>query len=313
MIEIKINSNEAGQRLDKMLSKFLKDAPTGFIYKMLRKKNITLNGKKAKGDEKVQEGDLVKLFLSEETVAKFKGKAAAGPVPDFDITAGIIYEDGDIILYNKPAGMLSQKSAGGDLSLNEYLLNYCMQAGDKEEYRSFTPSVCNRLDRNTSGLITFGKTLAGSQFLSKCFKDRTAHKFYLAIVHGLTEESGVIKGFLTKDTGTNKVSLTDKETPGSSPVHTEYKRLECNDKYSLLEIELFTGKTHQIRAHMAGTGHPLVGDVKYGDRKQPVRHLMLHSYRLVLPDGREYTAEEPEHFRTFLRKENLTWHGRPEA
>ena len=161
MKELTIGKNEKGQRLDKFLQKYLKEASKGFLYKMLRKKNITLNGKKAQGNEMLEEGDLVKLFLSDETVAKFQGKreAVRYPVTDLDI----IYEDEDVVLINKKAGMLSQKAAPQDVSLVEYFLGYLQEKGEWDPNQSFTPGICNRLDRNTSGMVVAGKSLQGLQ------------------------------------------------------------------------------------------------------------------------------------------------------
>ncbi|MBE6013939.1 MAG: RluA family pseudouridine synthase [Lachnospiraceae bacterium] len=311
MIEIKINANEAGQRLDKMLFKYLKEAPKSFVYKMLRKKNITLNGKKSSGDEKLSEGDLVKLFLSDETIIKFRG-GDSKVLPEDIFVPDIVYEDKNVLFINKPAGMLSQKASADDFSANEYLLKYCMDKGyySDEDLRSFTPSVCNRLDRNTSGLLTFGKSLEGLQALSACFKDRSVGKFYQAIVKGRVDNAGEIKGYLTKDQVTNKVTISDKESKGSSFIYTEYEPLSSNDDFSLLEIELHTGKTHQIRAHMSFLGHPVIGDVKYGGPGR--KHLMLHSHRLVFPAGlegalsnlagKEFVAPVPDYFENYINR-----------
>ena len=181
MKEFQITDNEAGQRFDKYLAKLLGNAPKSFFYKMLRKKNITLNGKKASGNEKLQTGDQIKLFLSDDTFAKFsQQQQTARAVTDLDI----LYEDSDILLINKPVGMLSQPDDTKEPSLVEYLIGYLLNNGSitEEGLRTFHPSVCNRLDKNTSGIVAAGKSLAGLQELSSLFHDRTIHKDYLCIV-----------------------------------------------------------------------------------------------------------------------------------
>ena len=188
MKEIVINENEAGQRLDKFLGKLLKEAPASFYYKMLRKKNIVLNGKKATGNEKLTAGDSVKLFLSDETFEKFAGKQQTkDPVVSVPhISLEIVYEDHDVLAINKPAGMLSQKAKKEDISANEYILAYLLASGvvKKENLNTFRPSICNRLDRNTSGVLIAGKTLKGLQEMSKQLRMREVKKFYHCIEIG---------------------------------------------------------------------------------------------------------------------------------
>ena len=285
MKEFIIEENEAGQRFDKYLAKLLREAPKSFFYKMLRKKNITLNGKKATGNEKLLKGDTIKLFLSDETFDKFAGSSqAARAYCELDI----VYEDPDIIIINKPAGMLSQPADDGEPSLVEYLTGYLLKKGDltEEQLKTFRPSVCNRLDRNTSGMVCAGKSLAGLQFLSRIFHDRTLHKYYICLTKGKID---------------------------SLPIETKYRPLGSNGKITLLEVELITGRTHQIRAHLAGTGHPLLGDTKYGDSefnkqyiRHGVRHQLLHAYRLVIPEtDQTFVAPAPELFCKIIKEENL--------
>ena len=283
MKEFIIEENEAGQRFDKYLAKLLKEAPKSFFYKMLRKKNITLNGKKATGNEKLLKGDTIKLFLSDETFDKFAGSTqVARAYCELDI----IYEDADIIIINKPAGMLSQPADDGEPSLVEYLIGYLLKKGEltEEQLKTFKPSVCNRLDRNTSGMVCAGKSLAGLQFLSRIFHDRTLHKYYLCLVKGKLDKPAHIKGYLHKDKKNNKVTVSKQEFPDSLPIETAYRPIDSNGKMTLLEVELITGRTHQIRAHLGSIGHPLLGDAKYGDRdfnraytKFGVRNQLLHA------------------------------------
>lgn len=320
MKQITISGNEAGQRLDKLLGKYLNLAGKSFIYKMMRKKNITLNGKKCDGSEKLVVGDEVKIFLSDETFEKFsevKVQKVAKKKLD------IIYEDDQIILINKPSGMLSQKAKESDESLVEYLIDYLLDSGSltEEQLRSFHPSVCNRLDRNTSGLVAAGKTLAGLQILSELFRDRSLHKYYLAVVDGEVREKSRIDGYLVKDEKTNQVLVYRRlnDVPASlrqdaAEIHTEYEPMAYQNHFTLLRVLLITGRTHQIRAHLASIGHPILGDYKYGkqavnDRAKKQYHVnsqMLHSFETVFPEelpeafyklnGKHFQAKPPKEF-----------------
>lgn len=290
MQEIKVTKNEAGQRLDKLLAKYLNEAPKSFFYKMMRKKNIVLNGKKATGNEKLEEGDIVKLFLADETVQKF----SSVKIQRTKTNLSVIYEDQDVVLINKPVGMLSQKAKESDVSLVEHLISYLLDAGElsEETLKSFRPSICNRLDRNTSGIVVAGKSLPGLQKMGELFKERTLHKYYRCLVQGVIREDQYLKGWLKKDEKTNKVQILDRPSdPSDQPIETEYHPLWTKEGVTLLEVRLITGKTHQIRAHLASEGHPLIGDYKYGDRKlndfyqkkYGLKSQLLHAYRLEFP------------------------------
>ncbi len=287
MQQIIIEKNQSGQRFDKFLFKYFKDATSGFIYKMLRKKNITLNNKKSDGKEKLKENDIVKIFMADETIEKFRGLFQIElPEP---INLDIVYEDENVIFINKKTGMLSQKSKENDLSLNEYVISYLVNEGKLsiEDLKTFKPSVCNRLDRNTSGLIVAGKSLQGLQDMSKMFKERTLHKYYLAVVVGIINEPMKITGYLKKNNKTNKVTITNK-TDGEY-IETYYEPVKVLDDVTLLKVQLITGKTHQIRAHLSSINHPIIGDYKYGKKeindiykkKYGIENQMLHSYQLT--------------------------------
>ncbi|MCI8668195.1 MAG: RluA family pseudouridine synthase [Lachnospiraceae bacterium] len=307
MREIIIGKNEAGQRADKFLSKYLCRAQKNFIYKMIRKKNITLNNKKMCGNEKLVCGDSVKLFFSEETLSNFteaEEDHIGIRVPRkqaLNFKQYIIYEDENIILMNKPAGMLSQKTVPGDCSINEYMINYLLESGfiTRNGLSAFRPAVCNRLDRNTSGLIIGGTSLAGLQEMSLALKERTLHKYYLCIVRGIMKQPAEIQGWLSKDEQNNKVNIYPTEQKNAAYICTRYFPIASNSRYTLLEVCLVTGKPHQIRAHLSSIGHPIAGDGKYGDKQLNQKmfqdyHLkfqLLHSYRL---DFRDYTAKQPE-------------------
>lgn len=307
MKELTINKNEAGQRLDKYLHKRLPNAGSSFLHKMLRKKNIILNGKKAEGFEKLAIGDTVQIYFSDETYEKFAG--AAEPKNTLEIPSDvldIVYEDEDILLINKPAGMLSQKAKPEDISANEYLIAYLLDSGQLEEAElaTFRPSVCNRLDRNTSGLLTAGKTMKGLQELSAMLKERTVQKYYRCLVSGVIEKESKINGWLYKNEASNQVQIAAHEKQGAKYIETAYKPLEVKGNVTLLEVHLITGRSHQIRAHLASIGHPVIGDRKYGNekinaiyrRQYGIRNQLLHAYRMEFPDGRQFVAELPQEF-----------------
>ena len=316
MQELHVTENEAGQRLDKLLAKFLNQAPKSFLYKMMRKKNIVLNGKKCTGNEKLKQGDSIKLFFSDETIEKFSAGTYAIPKKEKINMLPIIYEDEQILLMNKPVGVLSQKAKDSDVSAVEILINYLMETDQlsKEQFRTFHPSICNRLDRNTSGILVAGKTLPALQEMNRFFKERTIAKYYRCLVKGrVIKNEDYIKGYLVKDQKTNKVSITKKKTEEGVPIETEYCVIQSNAEVSLLEVHLITGKTHQIRAHLASIGHPIIGDYKYGDKQinemyrqaYGLKSQLLHAYRLEMPlsngslaylNDKKFVAELPDKF-----------------
>ena len=322
MRELTVKAGESGQRLDKYLAKYLKEAPKSFLYKMLRKKNITLNGRKADGSEKLQAEDCVRLFLAEETLEKFMGTQTEAHTCSLDV----IYEDDHVLFINKPVGMLSQKADKKDISLVEYLTGYLLEKGalTREDLLTFHPSVCNRLDRNTSGIVAAGKTMAGLQTLSGAFKDRSLHKYYLALAAGRVEHPSYIKGYLWKNERTNKVTVTREPKKDALPIETRMRPLSYSGTgdCTLLEVELLTGRTHQIRSHLASIGHPIIGDAKYGSRevneayrkKYRVTSQLLHAWRIEMPSfegelsylsGLKLTAELPALFKKVIKGEKL--------
>ena len=299
MQQIEIKENEAGQRLDKFLHKFMPLAPASFFYKMLRRKNITLNGKKAEGNEKLIVGDKLSFYLSEETIQNFMNKEAASDEYEkaFCRLKGIkiVYEDEHVLFMNKPAGILSQKASPLDLSLNEWMIGYLLAEKilDVKALSTFKPSICNRLDRNTMGLVLGAKTLAGSQKINHLIKSRSIKKFYRMLVKGEVRKEETLEGFLIKDEVSNKVRLAAKGNEDKSAyIKTRYYPVQFFSDKTLVEAELITGKTHQIRIHMASTGHPLLGDYKYGDRQWNdkykrqfhVNSQLLYASRLEFPE-----------------------------
>ena len=336
-----VGPTEEGQRFDKYLLRKLPAAGSSFLYKMLRKKNITLNDKKAEGDARICAGDRVKLYLSDETIGKFSGskedtlssflKAYDDLQPLLIRKLGhdpVLYENGDFLIMEKPFGVLSQKAKDSDISMNEWLIGY-LAANHKisaETFSQYHPSVCNRLDRNTGGLLIGAVTLRGARQITGQLRERSLHKFYHMIVQGTVTEDGELEGYLVKDEKENRTSFYKPDTgPMQLPVGAVYSRTTyrvlrtgtdiTGTPVSLLEAELITGKTHQLRAHLAFLGHPIAGDPKYGDsgwnslllQKAGVRHQLLYCVRVEIPglsaggrDNVTVSCSEPSVFKKIL-------------
>ena len=223
----------------------------------------------------------------------------------------VIYEDADILAVNKPAGILSQKAKDTDISMNEEILAWLIHRGKltPENFALFHPSVANRLDRNTTGLLLAGKTLRGQQALSQQLRDRSLRKIYHCIVAGEVASGGHLAGYLWKDEQKNQVVVLAEQRPGAKYVETAYEPLAVGKGLSLLQVDLLTGRAHQIRAHLAAIGHPVIGDFKYGDRKLnekyrrrfQVTSQLLHACEITLTDVTVITAPYPPVFQTVLR------------
>ncbi len=318
MREIIVSKNEEGYQLRKLCIKVLSEAPNSFIYKMLRKKNIVLNDKKASGTETLKIGDSIKFYLSNETFDKFSKPSSEAKYDNAPSNAAldVIYEDEDFIFCNKPANMLSQKANKDDVSINEIIIAYLLdkKAVTEESLKTFKPSVCNRLDRNTSGIILASKSPKGARFLTQVIKDRSIKKYYNAVVLGKSDLNGDYTAYLSKDEKNNKVTVKDS---GKAESDKEIKTVVETVKYnpvlniSLLKIELVTGKSHQIRAHLAYLGFPIIGDMKYGSKDVNTRfkkdfnikNQMLSAVEVVFPKGEEtvsgksFSAALPDEFK----------------
>jgi len=317
MKEFIIQKNEENQRFDKYLKKLLPNATTSFLYKMMRNKNIVINKKKVEGNEKLKAGDVVSIFLSDETFEKFhvnleELKKEYDSLKSLSLKGlKVVYEDDEMIVADKPYNMLSQKASDKDLSANEYLLGYMINKGELsfEEFQTFRPSVVNRLDRNTTGLLLFGKTLNALQQLGEGIRERSIEKYYRAIVAGELKEELELKGYLLKDEKTNKVSYHKEQVEDSDYIETGVKPIQSKNGLTLVEIHLVTGKTHQIRLHLSTIGHPILGDMKYGDERinkkyyesHKVNHQLLHAYRLEFLDGKVVVAEPAGVFEKLMK------------
>lgn len=344
MKQFTVNNEHAGQRLNKYCGRILSNAPQSFVYKMLRKKNITLNGKKADGSELLHKGDEVRFFLSDATFEKFsssqgqknseeKTDRTPDGIPPLK-PEEIVYEDENILVCCKPEGELSQKAKPGDCSVNERIAAYLAmrkssgKPGEKTEVR-FVPGICNRLDRNTKGLITAGKNLRAQRFLCELFRQRNIDKYYIAVVSGSFTGKVDSKLYIRKDEKNNVSDIRSAESEGYSPIHSVFYGLAGNGRYSIVKIKLKTGKSHQIRAQLAYLGTPIVGDAKYGDRtvnciaaeKYGIRTQMLLAYELVFPEctgefaglsKKEIKCKIPYEFKAFWEENRLWAHGNPE-
>jgi len=311
--EIKITKNEENQRLDKFLLKYMNQASKTFVYKMLRKKRIKYNGKKAEGSELLVDGDTLQLYLAEETLDSFmEEKTIVVAKRHF----GIAYEDEDILVVMKPAGLLTHSEKPGDKdTLIDQILYYLFEKGDytPNKESSFTPAVCNRLDRNTSGLIVAGKTLRGVQGVNHIIAEGKLEKYYLTMVKGEVKTAQEATAYLKKDSTNNQVKLSKVEHEGTKKVVTRFRPLATEKGYTLLEVQLLTGKSHQIRAHLQFLGYPVVGDRKYGldtvNEKMRLAYGLfnqfLHAGRIVWGEiegdlsylsGKEMYGELPKQF-----------------
>ena len=260
-----ITKNDAGQRLDKFLTKTYRQLPMSLLYKAIRKKDIRLNGKRCEANARLQEGDSLYLFLPDDALA------IAPPIYAFmhaSRSLDIVYEDEHVMLLNKKAGLLVHPD---DREFTDTLIfrvqRYLYEKGeyDPAAEQSFTPALVNRIDRNTCGIVIAAKTAAALRILNDKLKNREIEKYYLCIVHGrMPKQTDTLEGYLEKNEAQNRVYISETPRPGARTIRTRYTVLEQRGDLSLLEIHLLTGRTHQIRAHLASIGHPLLGDGKYG-------------------------------------------------
>lgn len=291
MKEIKITEKTYNQRVDKFVRKYLNEAPLSFIYKLFRKKDVKINGHWVKENYILQNGDILRIFVTDEQLSEFNKPKS---VEDLKITFKIIYEDENILIVNKPKGLLIH----GDetekrITLSNMVLSYLYKNNEyNPNGEGFTPAPCHRLDRNTSGLVIYAKNLESSQILMGLFKTHeNIHKSYIALLDGIIDKNGKIEAPLLKDSSTGfvKVSSADR---GAKKAITEYELISHNNKYSLVEANLITGRTHQLRVHFSYINHPILGDQKYGnfaenklfDERFNYHYQFLHAYKVVFDD-----------------------------
>ena len=305
---ITVTKNDAGQRLDKFLTKTYRNLPMSLLYKAVRKKDIRLNGKRCEASSRLNEGDQVYLFLPDDALE------IAPPTYEFmhaSKALDIVYEDGHVLLLNKKAGLLVHPD---DREFADTLIvrvqRYLYEKGEYNpaDEQSFAPALVNRIDRNTSGIVIAAKTAVALRVLNQKLKDREIEKFYLCIVHGsMPKAEDTLEAYLEKNESQNRVYISDTQKQGARTIRTRYRVLEEKNNLSLLEIHLLTGRTHQIRAHLASIGHPLLGDGKYGtnalNKGTGFNKQALCSYRLQFAftsdadelnylNGKEFTLKD---------------------
>ena len=317
MREFVINNSENGQTLEKYVFKVLKTAPMSFIYKLFRKKDIKVNGHHQDKKYRLETNDVVAIYISEQQFDEFLKEKEL--VPNTKIKDWIIYEDDNVLFVNKPKGLLVQKSSPHDESLDQYVVEYLMATNqyDPNKEKGFVPGPAHRLDRNTSGLVVFGKNHESLTLLFDFFKNHDLiNKHYLALVVGQVEkEKDTIDAPLLKDEESNTVRVAKN----GKTAKTVYKLLKKYNDYSLLDVTLLTGRTHQIRVHMAYINHPIVGDSKYGNfdanrifkQKYGFSSQFLHAYKMGFGDlpaplanlsRKEFTAEPREDIMNILNE-----------
>ena len=285
MKELTIQHNDAGQRLDRFLAKAVPLLPASLAQKSIRIKRIKLNGARAERDTRLKEGDVLQLYINDEFFDKPREDNAYLTVASPKLN--IVYEDDQILLVDKRPGLAvhPHDGAGYGRTLIDHIQAYLYQKHEwsPRSENSFTPALCNRIDRNTGGIVIAAKTAEALRVMNQKIKDREMDKRYLAIVEGTPKpKEGSLKGYLFKDAKQNRVFVTDTPQPGSKSCQTDYRILSSANGLSLVECKLITGRTHQIRAQFAHAGHPLLGDGKYGklDKRFDRNYQALYSYRL---------------------------------
>lgn len=315
MRTVTIGANDAGQRLDKFLTKFLKSCPQSMIYKSLRKKRIKLNGKKADGSAKLAEGDILHMYINDEF---FGGDVADTSFLKIRPDINVVYEDENIMLIDKKPGMIVHEDDSEKFNtLISHIKAYLYQRGeyDPSGEQSFAPALCNRIDRNTGGIVIAAKNAAALRIINEKIKSREIKKYYLCMVQGhIKPPSATLTSYLQKNEKQNRVYLSDTPKDGYKKCVTKYRTVGATDAASYLEIDLITGRTHQIRAQMAHVGHPLAGDGKYGtnefNKKIGLKYQALYSYKteFAFTDDNMLSYLNGKSFE--VPKENIPWYKR---
>lgn len=311
---ITVKKNDAGQRLDKFLTKAVKGLPVSMMYKLIRTKKIKVNRKRTDQKYILCEGDEIQLFIKEEFFDS--PEKDVGALERIVPKLNILYEDENIILLNKRPGVLvHEDTEAAENTLIMHVKAYLCQKGEYSPYeeQSFSPALCNRIDRNTGGIVIAAKNAEALRVMNEKIKSDELTKTYLCLVHGVPEKkSARLCGYLRKDSKNNTVEVRNTEFPGAKSIVTVYRVLSSYGRESaLLEVDLITGRTHQIRAHLAHIGHPLIGDGKYGinrdDRGRGYKYQALYAYKLFFKNTHKDNILSYLEGRTFSLKNEDIW------
>ncbi|MCT4612045.1 MAG: RluA family pseudouridine synthase [Clostridia bacterium] len=292
MIKITIDKNSEGQKIEKFLFKILPEAGRTFLYKMIRKKRIKLNGGRIEGKETLVSGDEITFYFSDETYNKFRG--VKEEIKETEMLFEVVYEDENILIVDKPAGVLMHPDIDNvDGTLIDSIYTYLGVKADD----MFKPATANRLDRNTSGLVIVGKNLKSLSVLNELIKEKKIEKYYKTVVEGVIEKELTLEGSIEKDEKSNTSKISDE----GKYIKTIVKPLSVKNGNTMLEINLITGRSHQIRVHLSSIGHPILGDAKYGSKVKVKKGQILHAYRLMFNtkdtmfdyiDGKEFLSSK---------------------
>ncbi|MDB4868258.1 MAG: RluA family pseudouridine synthase [Cohnella sp.] len=314
MITRKVTPSESGKRLHRYLRILMPNIPLGQIYKMIDQGRVRINGKRKKQDYELNAGDELAIHIEEaayqEASVGQKKLKFIGVSADIDV----VHEDSELLVVNKPVGMLTHPDQAQSRDTLIGRVHAYLYRNDQLDSALFQPATANRLDRNTSGLVLIGKTAGMLHQLNQWIQKRELEKYYMTLVEGRLSGEGTIEGSLVRDEKSNRTLVVasrkredaEEERPGEKEATTRYHALQTGRTHSLVEIELISGRTHQIRTHLQSIGHPLLGDIKYGGHAMgTINHQLLHAWRMVMPDGREFNAPLPLLFRQTLDRLGL--------
>jgi RluA family pseudouridine synthase len=309
MITRQVTPSESGKRLHRYVRNLMPNAPLGQIYRMIDDGNIRVNGKRKNQNYELASGDQLTIRMDEsafkETVGQEKKQKFIGIHSKIDV----VFENHELLVVNKPVGLLTHPDVTeSKQTLITQVHAYLYRKGELDS-TLFLPASANRLDRNTSGLVLIGKTARMLHQLNQWIQQRSVGKHYVTIVQGNLHGHGEITGSLVRESRNNRTRV-DEASEQSKESITRFHALHSNNGYTLVNIELISGRTHQIRSHFQSIGHPLFGDIKYGGTKfEVINHQLLHAWKIVLPDGRIFAVKPPQQFLQVLRKLDLDWQG----
>lgn len=303
MINRTISTSEGGKRLHRFLRNLMPNIPLGHIYKMIDQGKVKVNGKRKNQNYELMAGDQLSIFLEEEAYQEASIGQKKTKYVGVNANIEVVYEDAELLVVNKPVGTLTHPDQADQ---KDTLINrvhaYLYHKGELDS-PLFMPATANRLDRNTSGLVLIGKTAGMLHQLNQWIQKRELNKYYITLVEGSLSGEGELQGALIRDERNNRTRvLSSSNDPNTDPSHaktalTRYRALQTGPSYTLVEVELVSGRTHQIRTHFQSIGHSLLGDIKYGGRPfGGINHQLLHAWRIELPDGRAFKAMPPAEF-----------------